>query len=445
METPEEEVAAQDGSGDSPEQSKDFGASFEAAAKGEAPPPSAENEGGDATPTAEEQAATDAAAATAAADAKTEELATLQTVIDGADTPEAKGEAEKAFVAAGGKVEEPPTAEQITTLEQAVEAAEGDEATAAAQTALDAAKAKVPDASPAATAAETRAEELETEQANATYDRNMAVVSKARPQIADLLKDQAFFDWIDAQPTATRVQANADNPADVIELVDKYEAANATTPATNGATGDKGDLIKQLDAHNDVAIPGAGEGEPQTIKELRGEVGDNMISGLVTLMAQLDSGKTAALEAEIAELKAREYVKPADLQGLQQDVQQTKLYRGLRMAGHSDAEQIEASPEYKAWVGQSSKGMQKLAQSWESGDVALAMGAYKEKLAREAKAPADAEKGTTHRKKVDLHKETVSGGSNGGRGGDGDGEKTFESGFDESAKALAEEAKARQG
>jgi len=436
-ETPEEEVAALEADDASPEQNKDFDASFDAAAAGKAIPK---------PPEEEVEGKAEADTAKVAEDAKTAELAALEQAVADADTPEAKTAAAKAFTDAGGKTEEAPatpTPEDIAVLEQAVTDAEGDEATAAAQATLDEAKAKVPDENPAATAAEARAAELEKEQAVEAYDRNFAVVKKDRPQIEALVKDQAFFDWIAKQPTAVKEQANMDNPADVIDLVDKYEATQKAGKAP--VVGDQGDISTLLDASKDVKIPGAAEGDPQTIGDLRAEVGDNMLVGILTLARQGQDTKTAALEAKIAELEAREYVKPEDLKQMEQEVQQSKLYRDLRLRGHSDAEQLEASPEYKKWVGEASEGMKRLAASWDGRDVALAMGAYKEKTAREAKTPADAAKDTKHKKRTDLHRETSPGGGGGGRSSESDGEDTYEAGFEEAAKQAAAEAKARAG
>lgn len=80
-----------------------------------------------------------------------------------------------------------------------------------------------------------------------------------------------------------------------------------------------------------------------------------------------------------------------------------------RVSGHANARELAASAGYKEWVKTLPQALQALGNVWDPEGASHLLSAYKQHLAQQAKTKAAEE----HKKKVDLHKDTLRGGQEG--------------------------------
>jgi len=418
--TPEEEADIQTGDTASPEQNEEFDDTFGAAS---------------GTPEEREAAAKEAAESDKADETPAEEDGAKAD--EEAKAAEAKKAADEEAAAKAAAEAEADGSPDIAALEKSVEDAEGDEAKAEAQKALDEAKGKAEDEVTAADRAKAEAAKLREDRQKQQYESFLDAIEKQRPNVRETVKDEKFLLWLSRQPTRIQQQASQGNQADAIEVLDMWDKAQQDGTTEQAASGTPKIDGAFLDTLNDVAVPVHEDDGPATFKALRDEYGDALVSGLLAGTMKATQGLIDGAMERISQLEGREYLKPEDMAPVKQQLAEVQLYRELGKMGHTDAEQIEASDEYKAFV-KDDDGLNDLANSYNPKHVKLAMDAFKEHKAKQSKSETDKEKGAKHKRRLDLHSETVAGG--GRRTPTDQGEQTgdFDGAWDEAAaKATA--------
>lgn len=251
---------------------------------------------------------------------------------------------------------------------------------------------------------------------------------------------------------------DAGKPADDATAAGRLEArAKAAEAAPASGTDDAGAGGGKPDAGKDSGTdgggsdgkgaekpkPDAGGGKPAAMPDLSDLLAQPEIAGIKigagdgqTTIGEFAKEYPEAVAAPVAIAKvliekalAGIGQAPTDeIAALRSTVATMQFWEGVHEA-HADGRKVVNTPEFKAWVGKQSPLVKKLVTSWDPADGVAVLDAYKESLAKGAKAKSDADAAKRKTARDGLHSETLRG-TGGQPKGDAKDKDDFDAGFE---------------